>query len=275
MKSEYGCGRVTTCTTGATVADSTNGRTCWAAPLGGCDEKISGEHIVTQSLFPDKIIAVQGFDWCRDEAKHIGKAGLTRKILCRKHNTDLSVLDQAALDSFDVFRRCVELNDARNGINAAYLTLKKFHIDSLLLERWMLKTLVNVALGGRFRIGPGDHAKGEVAPDLIEIAFGRREFTPHAGLYIAGSRGETYILEDRVQLITKTDGETLVGTSFIFRGMKFYLNLLPQRFSHDDSSKLMYREATLNFTVRNKRKKDLLSHRISIRHDSVVRGKGA
>jgi len=119
------------------------GRSCWAAHLGGCHEKISGEHIVTQSLFTGKTVIVSGLPWCLSEPKEVGKAGITRNILCRTHNSALSVVDEAAQKSFEVFRQSTDLSSARQGINAQSLMLKRFRINGRLLERWFLKTVIN------------------------------------------------------------------------------------------------------------------------------------
>jgi hypothetical protein len=76
---------------------------------------MSGEHIISQALFDDKMIMVQGFKWCA-EPKSIAKAALTRKILCRAHNSELSDLDGAAKDAFDIFREATNrvLKNAEN-----------------------------------------------------------------------------------------------------------------------------------------------------------------
>ena len=69
---------------------------CWAWSLGDCGGGISREHYVSQSVFPDQSIFVQGIDWCLDEAKEIRIETLTAKILCKRHNTALSELDATA-----------------------------------------------------------------------------------------------------------------------------------------------------------------------------------
>jgi hypothetical protein len=51
---------------------------CWAWSLGDCGGGISREHDVSQSVFPDQSIFVQGMDWCLDKAKEIRKTLLVR-----------------------------------------------------------------------------------------------------------------------------------------------------------------------------------------------------
>jgi len=70
---------------------------CWAAPLQNCAGKISREHVITRVRFAEDELLVQGFDWCRSAPARISVSGLTRKILCVKHNSDLPQLMTRAL----------------------------------------------------------------------------------------------------------------------------------------------------------------------------------
>lgn len=240
------------------------GRTCWAAPLGGCSPKITGEHIISECLFDEKEIMVQGLPWCLDQPKSIGKANLTRNILCKAHNSALSELDSAALDAFNVFRESTKLSSARLGIRARSLSLRKFVINGPLLERWFLKTFINVALGQPFAIGPGQHDRGVPSTELVEIAFGQRSFEKPSGLYLSGYAGEKEVSEDRVKIVTKSEGANLVAAAFSFRGCRFFLNLLPEKFDYDGISTLLYRDSKLRCFVHNYRGRSLLSHQIAI-----------
>src|SRR5258708_6136768 len=173
-------------------------RGCWAKSLGGCDKKITGEHLVSKCLFDDDAINVQGFPWCLETPKTVGLSSLVGNILCKSHNSALSGLDSTALETFNAFRESVRLSDARRTINAEYLTVKRFVIDGALLERWFLKTLINLSVGGKWVIGNGD--VGMPSNDLVEIAFGMRQFEHGAGLYILGRSGEQVDSMDRVAL---------------------------------------------------------------------------
>jgi hypothetical protein len=246
------------------TAEKKDGRVCWAASLGGCHEKISGEHIVSQGLFDENMLMVQGLPWCLDKPKSIGKANLTRNILCKHHNSELSILDAAALQAFNVFRESTKLMNARNGIDARSLTVRRMSINGPLLERWFLKTFINVAIGQPLIIGPGDHKVGTPSLNLVEVVFGRRELQAPAGLYLSGQAGENVVSEDRVGLVTKSEGNNLVASAFNFRGCRFFLSLLPIKFQLDGRATLIYRNSTINVLVWNKRRRQLLSHRIAI-----------
>jgi hypothetical protein len=197
---------------------------CWAACLGDCSDKISREHIISASLFLADKIMVQGLPWCKDEAKEIGLAALTKKILCTKHNSDLSEIDTAASDSMNVLRETTRLTNLRMDLKIKRPTIKRFHIDGLAFERWFLKTLINIAYKQAYPIGSKSAKQWVPSLDLVEIAFNRREFEPKAGLYFMGELGEKIDSTDRIRAITYTnESGYLVGALFYFRGYRFLL----------------------------------------------------
>lgn len=77
---------------------------CWAAACGGCGEGPSAEHIVSKCLFPEGVVHVSGFDWCKGETKSIGVNGLERQVLCETHNSALSETDAEAKKAIDLFQ---------------------------------------------------------------------------------------------------------------------------------------------------------------------------
>lgn len=210
-----------------------NGRKCWAESLGGCSDKLSGEHIVTAGLFSNDLVAVQGLPWCKDEPKTIGLNNLTRKILCTYHNSNSSPLDQAAIAAFKAFQESVRLTDAREEMKERRWTVVHIPIDGNVLERWFLKTLINLTVGGNAKIGPKSETPGEPSKDLIEIVYGISEFVPNAGLYNSAELGETIQSEDRVNIAPffDADDEHVMGGHFHFRGFRFMLCLAEKGFT--------------------------------------------
>jgi hypothetical protein len=218
---------------------------CWAAALRDCSKKMSREHTVSQSLFTSDEIMVQGFPWCLREPKKIGIANLVAKILCEKHNNSLSELDTAAVDAFNVFRESVRLNHVRGKLKRPPIwNIKRLTIDGPRLERWFLKTLVNLSFGGKWIIGRGTHQVGSVSPELVEVVFGVRRFDNGAGLYTSARTGENIDSFDRVSATPLTYGEHLCAGRFNFRGYTFFLNLLPEKFHMDGESHLLYQDVT-------------------------------
>jgi hypothetical protein len=208
-------------------------RKCWAESLGDCSDKLTGEHIVSAGLFQNDMVCVQGLDWCKDAPMTVGLANVKRKILCKHHNEIQSVVDDEAIVAFDAFRESVRLTNARVQMPERRWNIVRLDIDGVLLERWFLKTLINVTAGGIHKIGPNSKVPGEPSPDLVEIAYGRRKFVSDAGLYYSAEAGETITSEDRVTIIPFFDAknEFVLGGTFYFRGYRFMLILLDVGFT--------------------------------------------
>jgi hypothetical protein len=160
--------------------------------LGGCDG-ISGEHYISQGLFAGQEVNVFGFPWCKDEPKQIRIETFTANILCRQHNSDLSPVDSAGKNAFQVFRDVRRLSEARAVLKPKLWNVRRYRIHGSLLERWFLKTTINMSykFAAENPIGPATAASGErPSCELVEIAYGRRLFTEPAGLYWIGHEGQ-------------------------------------------------------------------------------------
>lgn len=125
------------------LAGKTSG--CWAASLGDCNGSLSGEHIVSNGAL-QKTISVQGFSWCRDRLRRIGAASFTSKHLCKRHNSSLSRFDAAAKDFLTTFKTVFEVREQQIAERWTRATPLHHHVDGFGLERWLCKTIVNVAL---------------------------------------------------------------------------------------------------------------------------------
>lgn len=140
---------------------------CWAGALGSC-EAMSGEHVFSSTLFSPGCscpIVIEGVRRIRDgEPTHNAEKA---NILCRRHNSMLSPLDEVAgkIASFQA-----EAND-ENFDGSLY-------IEGELLERWLLKTVVNVAAAGW--AGP---RKWRPSPGIVSGIFGSAPIPNGLGLY--------------------------------------------------------------------------------------------
>src|SRR5579864_1722690 len=117
---------------------------CWAACLGDCSTKLSREHLVSESLFTNSVVRVGGFPWCAGKSVEIGISRLTAQILCEKHNNQLSPIDDAGSDAFATLIRLMELSNSRGRMKAHIWKVKRFQSSGYGLERWCLKTLINL-----------------------------------------------------------------------------------------------------------------------------------
>ena len=156
---------------------------CWAACLGDCNDKLSREHLVSSSLFVGDTVLVQGFPWCKDKPIEIGIANLTARILCSKHNNNLSAADDAGAKAFGTLREVERIDGERKRMPPRLWNVVRHKIDGRALERWCLKTLINICCDREHPIGTDSNVPGRPSARLVRIAYGRESFENRAGLY--------------------------------------------------------------------------------------------
>ncbi len=110
---------------------------CYAAPFRDCKGKRSAEHVVSESVLYELVhgnshVAVSGRTWQRVPYQKIPISGTGSHILCERHNSALSQLDERMRDLF-VWLRTV-------GNAGAIRKARLFNGHDV--ERWMLKVLV-------------------------------------------------------------------------------------------------------------------------------------
>jgi len=140
---------------------------CWAYSLGGCDS-MSGEHVISNAVFSagcDCPVVIEGVRRIRDGSPtHNAEKS---NILCRRHNSMLSPLDSSIgrVAKFQAASQDPAFND-------------RLYLDGHLLERWLFKSVVNLAAAGWL-----GQDKLKPAPGLVAAVFGRADFPLGAGLY--------------------------------------------------------------------------------------------
>lgn len=186
---------------------------CWANYRSDCDRGMSREHLLSKALFPDQTVYVSGFDWCNGEEIRIGINSLQRRFLCGKHNNDLSPADEAGVKAIEAFA------------TGAY----QGEIQGSLLERWLLKTAINLSIGHDHHIGWGmaESVPGWPSPYLLAVAFGEIPFTAKMGAYFIFPNN-TYSHKPSEILITPIHRAGKIG-GFLFglRGQYIFLNIYP------------------------------------------------
>jgi len=201
-------------------------KSCWAAQLGNCSGKITGEHIVSRGLIDSDSVEVFGFPWLNGEKKALPKDALTRNILCKKHNGELSNIDASAIEVFNSIRKLYPSSVSQLNLHKDSRTIESFNIDGLLLERWFLKTLINIMYQGHYPIGDPKNKAGFSSDELVEIAFGRKGFRAPSGLYVIYQAMRLYPF-GRIEFvpIIKNDHSYIAGGVFSFGGPRFLLFL--------------------------------------------------
>jgi hypothetical protein len=195
-----------------------SGRACWAACLGDCSEKMSREHPISRSMFEGDEILVQGYPWCRETPQKTSVANLTRKVLCRKHNSDLSDIDKAGGDARKSFSQAVR----SSAFHGALPTVGGCHtafLDGFKFERWCLKALISLSFQGERPIGKNASGPGQVDEEIVRLAFGQSKFHSGSGLYSIGSVGEKFSCSPSIRI-----GPFVSDEDYIFGGLFIILN---------------------------------------------------
>lgn len=147
---------------------------CWASCLGDCDGGMSREHLFSANLLGDSI-NVSGGPY-GDEPRRIGRSRLVSKILCAKHNSDLSPLDAEAGRFAETLDQAMELHERRsqmhrNGRRGAW-KITEYQHDRDLLTRWFLKTTINLANVLPYVVGwPGGRAPIDPPEEFVRTVF--------------------------------------------------------------------------------------------------------
>lgn len=112
---------------------------CYASHLNECDEKMSGEHYVSESVLKlgGNMVRMAGFPWQNNKQLDIGIGSLKSKILCTYHNTTLSPLDAEGL----IFVKGLKATHSELS-ERQELSETTLDINAELLELWFLKVFV-------------------------------------------------------------------------------------------------------------------------------------
>ena len=145
---------------------------CWASQFGPCADGQSGEHIVSASLFTQPAVTVSGTLWGGRAPKRIGLTSLRSNTLCRYHNSLLSPLDQAAGQAFSDLRESFDLVRSRRRLAPRRWNVLRWTLDGRLLERWFLKTEVNLSAAAASAQWWADPVDRVTAPLLNSIFRG-------------------------------------------------------------------------------------------------------
>lgn len=197
---------------------------CYLAELRSCEGGLSSEHLITEAvmrlLAGDGKFAIGGTPWLPEgEFKVVGFNSLTAKCLCRRHNSALHPLDDAALSLFSFLRRAFE---SETGVVQAVVSGHD-------IERWLLKTLKAMAVSGNLGSG-GERLQGRFSNGIHVDALldDPGAWPPGTGLYCVMASGETTQNHNRFQLAPMTtESGQLSALWASIMGLNFILMLEP------------------------------------------------
>jgi hypothetical protein len=216
---------------------------CYAAQLNECDEKMSGEHYISESVLKlaGKAVRVTGFPWQESNtSSDIGIGSLKSQMLCKHHNEMLSPLDDEGLKFLKGLKGIY--SELSEGHELSETTIK---INSELLELWFLKVFIGCLIVSNLKIIP------EI---WIDCLFQRIRFPDGSGLYFPmkheSLKWEFNLI--KMNSIDSRDGH-IAGAKFIIGGLPILLTFGPPMSSIPNSNYL-YRPLGIVFGIKEKKK---------------------
>jgi hypothetical protein len=146
---------------------------------------MSREHLISKSQFDTDTITLVGLPWCQ-QPKTVGLASLVAKNLCRDHNMALSPVDLEAAR----FKRALSVLFSSDRVLPV-----RVRLAARLVERWLLKTTINLAL-------QGEEPAIDVTDALVQVAFGLSSPPDGQGFFFIANEGTTLAYESGVTLET-------------------------------------------------------------------------
>ncbi len=190
---------------------------CWASILGDCGRGRSREHYISDGIIDDESVLVFGLPWCRDKPVTIGIKNAVAKILCGTHNSALSEFDAEAakLKKFLI-----------NNVYAPPRTGTTITLDGFLLEKWALKTFVNLGYIGGLNLEQSKRL--EPNEQIVRYLFRNEAIAEEVGLYFVSGKvnDENYragLTWDA--LINPKNPAEVFGMTFAFHGLRFVISI--------------------------------------------------
>lgn len=96
--------------------------------------------------------------------------------------------------AFDKFRQAAAIHNQRSpkaesGFRTGRLEVFPHEFDGPLLERWFMKTMINMELASGQKLPIGPYVNQPIpACELVELAYGKSTLSGNAGLYALPSR---------------------------------------------------------------------------------------
>jgi hypothetical protein len=213
---------------------------CWASALDDCAGPLTGEHTLSVAVWPGENrrarlgqrvnVATTGRH--AEPYTHRTVRQLTRDILCDHHNNSSNDLDTAAgrlSEAIEEFEQQRQNRVAMPGLNWAPW---RRDVDGRLIERWFLKTVINIDFGRGLPIGDPAASPGWPTNELVEMVFGRRPIIEPYGLFHIFVPGRTYnfgLPEFVWSGVSDGAATHTVCGILMFRSMLFGVNLTTNR----------------------------------------------
>lgn len=185
---------------------------CWAKEVSECCSTQSREHYITKGLFSDKIVKVSGAPFLNGEEKLLSKASLTKKCLCSKHNSLLSLYDDEAIKFANSLKYAHKLSMKRRDENRKKFPTHYKFSDADAFSRWLVKTYINM-----LDFFPKPPVIDESA--LAKLVFSRGKIVKFLSYRISMDVGDKFQITESVGVAPLMNEKNTVGLSIWIYGV--------------------------------------------------------
>ena len=227
---------------------------CYLSSTGNCGTQITKEHFISRNILERlakpklKINAPHFFG---KPSVEIGVDSFSAKVLCDKHNSALSKLDDVAGVAFGLIE---ELSARLATISNEPGAGKSFYVSSGIdIERWMIKVFCGLVAAGKIRGISGLHVSvSDLWAGQLDSLLGRSTLPEPLGMYT-----HTFVGQQRTpgsfsfSTIQLTDGSGEVGGVMLSLGLMSLVLVTSPRFSVTFTEPNWYRHPGLLFNVKH------------------------
>lgn len=226
---------------------------CFLRESNDCSEKISAEHYISKSILnairgAEKLVKFGGAAWLPGGRERLlPPEALTCKMLCRRHNSMLHPLDDAALA---LVKSLVRTFDAELKGGGNSFTLASGHA----FEAWAIKSAIGCIRSGTFADGNGASVKSDaVAPSALLPALRGEPLPQGCGLYMQVRLGLKVGGQPPFQmapiLMSHLGKRHIVGAEFAIFGVLFLVLFDPDGVPDDlEAQGWAYRPGIIQFS---------------------------
>lgn len=190
-------------------------RKCYAHTIGNCSGKLSREHLISRSIL-DEIVTLEG---SKDiPSMSLNRDSITAKILCQKHNAELSPFDAEAAKIANA------LVMPRTGMRQGEVLRRRdqgeiTYLNGLYLERWFAKTAINLTITMGRNVS---YLSGILIPFLFQGAKFEYPYGLHGAIDNQSLEVASASRMRAAPLLLEPD-QTLGGFAFELKGVVFLL----------------------------------------------------
>lgn len=203
---------------------------CYMSITNNCSKKISKEHMVSEGALKevDENINLTGLPWLKNGSKQLHTSVITSKILCKRHNSAFSTIDQEGKEFVRVIKTFSKIN---------YSGRKKLAVfNGLDIERWLLKTFYGLLYSKNLQIDINESLQANIDAKCIDLLYGNVPHADNRGLFIRTQINHT-VKSDRILAISPIINKVksnIQGITINIFGFDFLFSTCPINVEHSE-----------------------------------------